>query len=99
MNKVRTVPVADRPTEMWMKIVGIVTLFTFPLLGLLGSVAVYELSQINKSLESVQDYILDATKARERISGKVMRLEEDVVDLKDAVSSNKDNIIILRNKK
>ena len=100
MNKEpRTIPVTDRPTEMWIKIVGIVTLFTFPLLGALGSMAVYELSQINRALDGVQAYILMATQERERISGKVTRLEGDFTSLKGVVSSNTDSIIILRQRK
>jgi len=88
-------PVSDRPLEMWMKIVGLVALFTFPLIGALGAVAVHELAQINTSLSKINDFIITATGNDAMHSGKIMRLENDVIRIENDVSTISDRVIIL----
>lgn len=49
--------VSDRPVELWIKIVGLVALFTFPLIGTIGGWLIRGQDKTNIELSKLNGYL------------------------------------------
>jgi len=88
----RTVPVSDKPAEMWAKVLGWAATIIIALLSMFGTMTIHELRKLN-------DYMAKNSVIIERHDGKIMRLEMDMNAVRGDVSTNTESIIMMRKRK
>jgi len=73
--------VRDRPTEIWVKLLGIIAVFTFPLIGTIGTLLIQGQLKTNEELSKMNGYL-------QTHESRISRNEQDIKDWSNIASDN-----------
>lgn len=79
--------VADRPAELWIKVLGLVAIVTLPLIGVIGGFLIDGQKETNVSLGKINDAITTFSVKLENHNGRISRVERDVKEVIEVQSN------------
>jgi len=89
-NDVREV--RDRPTEIWVKLLGIIAVFTFPLIGTIGTLLIQGQLKTNEELSEMNGYL-------QTHESRISRNEKDIRHVWSVSAENLERIYKLEGSK
>lgn len=98
MNKEVT-QVADRPAELWIKVLGLVAILTLPLIGVIGSMIIDGQNKTNTALEKIFDTLNAYNAIHANHANRILRNEIDIKDIEDMMKSSSKRIYKLEGTK
>lgn len=91
--------VQDKSAELWIKVIGLVAVITFPLIGVIGTLALRSLDEINRNIAKMQDTISQLSIGYKTIETRLDILSSDSKDHTINIQSNTQRIIKLEGKR
>jgi len=88
--------VSDRPVELWIKVVGLVALFTFPLIGTIGTIFISGQNDTNKALSKMSEMMSQYNTELQIVKTITSRNSEDIKINKSSIGLNSSQIYNLK---
>ena len=81
-NKEVEIPVRDRAGDKWIKIIGLVALFTFPLIGTIGKLILNNMDDMGERQTMIIEAINKINISVGVYDGRITRNEKDITELR-----------------